>query len=134
MAESILRYSEAFKLQVLSELESGKLRSQAEAREKYGITGAATVAKWLRKYGKRHLMARIVRVEKPGERDEVKALKGRIRELERALADAKVQEVVHRAYFEIVCEKAGVTDPEALKKSIDERRWREDRDGGRDPR
>lgn len=130
MIARVVKYSEAFKLQVISELESGKLGSQGEAREKYGIGGAATVASWLRKYGKRHLMSKVVRVEKPGERDQIKALQGRIRELEHALAETKVQEVLHRAYFDIVCETTGVADPEALKKSIGERLLREGRMAG----
>lgn len=130
MIASVVKYSEAFKLQVISELESGTLRSQGEARAKYGIRGAATVASWLRKYGKRHLMSRVVRVEKPDERDQVKVLQGRIRELEHALAETKVQEVLHRAYFDIVCETTGVADPAALKKSIGERLSREGRMGG----
>ena len=129
MIESIVRYSEAFKLQVVCELESGKLRNQSEARRKYGIAGDGTVANWLRKYGKRHLMSRIVRVERPEERDQVKHLKDRIRQLERALADSKVQEVLHRSYFELLCEDTGERDPEARKKSIAERLSREG--GGR---
>jgi len=113
-----LRYSEAFKVQVVSELETGRLGSQNEARERYGIGGASTIGKWIRKYGKNHLIGKVVRVETTKDRDRMKALKQRIRELEKAVADAKVQEVLHKAYFEIVCEKYGVTDPEALKKKL----------------
>lgn len=113
-----MRYSEAFKLQVIAEVESGKFDSLAQARETYGIGGAYTLQRWLRKYGRNDLLGRIVRVEKPQERDQVKALKARIRDLERAVADSKVQEVLSRAYFEIVCEQYGVKDVEALKKSI----------------
>ena len=43
-----IRYSEAFKKQVISELESGQLRHQAEARERYGIGGGDTINSWLR--------------------------------------------------------------------------------------
>ena len=58
----VIRYSEALKLQVVSELESGKFRSQQEAREAYGITGGSTIHHWLKKYGKYHLLARVVSV------------------------------------------------------------------------
>lgn len=125
MEKSVIRYSEAFKLHVVSELESGRLANQKEAREKYGIKGCSTIAGWLRRYGKNHLLGRVIRVEKPEERDQIKALKARIAALERALVDSKVQETVHKAYFEIVCEQTGVSDPEALKKSIDEKLLRE---------
>jgi transposase-like protein len=113
-----IRYSEALKLQVIGELESGRFDCIEQARRAYGIGGTNTIQKWLRKYGKRNLLGRIIRVEKPEERDQIKALKARIRELERAVADSKVQEVLSRAYFEIVCEEYGVDDIEGLKKSI----------------
>jgi transposase-like protein len=125
-----MRYSEAFKLQVIAEIESGKFDCLAHAREAYGIGGAYTLQRWLRKYGRKDLLGRIVRVERPGERERVKALKARIRELERAVADSKVQEVLSRAYFEIVCEKFGVQDVEALKKSIAAKLSAEERGSG----
>ena len=114
----VIRYSEAFKRHVIAELESGRLASHGEARAKYGIRGAGTLPQWLRKYGKNHLLRRVVRVETPNERNQVKALKSRIRQLERAVADSKVKETLAEAYFEIVCEKYGVADAGALKKSI----------------
>ena len=42
------RYSEAFKMQVISDLESGKFGSVTEARRHYGIAGTTTVNGWLR--------------------------------------------------------------------------------------
>jgi transposase-like protein len=97
------------------------------ARRAYGIGGTQTVHQWLRKYGRNDLQGRIIRVEKPGERDQIKALKARIRQLESAVADSKVQEVLARAYFEVVCEEFGVEDVEALKKSIAAKLSAEDR-------
>ncbi len=112
----VIRYSKAFKRHVVAELESGRLASHAEARAKYGIRGGSTVSIWLRKYGKNHLLRKGVRVETPNERDQVKALKLRIRQLERAVADRKVKETLAEAYFEMVCEEFGVADMGALKK------------------
>ena len=43
-------YSQAFKLQVVYEVESGSIGIKA-AQRKYGIQGDATVRPWLRKYG-----------------------------------------------------------------------------------
>ncbi len=42
----VIRYSEAFKLQVVRELEEGKLKSVNAAQEAYGIRGSMTVGKW----------------------------------------------------------------------------------------
>ena len=100
------------------EIESGKFDCIEQARRAYGIGGTSTIHKWLLKYGRRELLGRAIRVEKPEERDQIKALKARIRDLERAVADSKVKEVLANAYFDIVCEQHGVADSEALKKSI----------------
>jgi transposase-like protein len=126
-----IRYSEAFKRQVVSDLESGRLCSQSEARERYGIGGTETLNRWLRAYGKNHLLCKVVRVETTSERDQFKALKRRIRELEKALADSKVQEVLHKAYVEIACEQFGGNDVAAFKKKLDARLCAEDASLGR---
>ena len=118
MLNPVVRYSEAFKLQVVAELESGVLDSVAAARERYDIRGGGTVEGWLKKYGRDHLRRRIVRVESPKDRDQIKALKKRIRELEKALADTQVKSVLSEAYYQIVCEEHGVEDPEAFKKKL----------------
>jgi transposase-like protein len=121
MGYTLVKYSEAFKVSVVRELESGRLRSREEARQRYGIGGAKTVGKWVKKYGKAEIQGRVVRVETTDERDQIKALKARIGELERAVVDSKVQEALHKAYFDIVCREYGVKDPVALKKSIAEK-------------
>jgi len=118
MGAVVVRYSEAFKLKVVKELESGRLRSRKEAGERYGIKGGLTVSKWVRKYGGPGIQGRVVKVETTDERDQIKALKARIADLERAVIDSKVEESLHKAYFDIVCREYGVKDPAALKKSI----------------
>ena len=118
MGAQIIRYSEAFKRKVVEGLEKGELRNQAEARELYGIGGKCTIHRWLRKYGKNHLVAKVVKVESLKERDRVKQLKRRIRELEKALADSKVKEVLNQGYFEVMCEEMGIEDVEGYKKKL----------------
>jgi len=44
-------YSQSFKLQVVQEIEQGKLSTTGAVR-KYGIQARSTVVSWLRKYGK----------------------------------------------------------------------------------
>ena len=118
MGAQIIRYSEAFKRKVVEGLEKGELRNQAEARGLYGIGGSCTIHRWLRKYGKNHLLAKVVKVESMKERDRVKHLKRRIRELEKALADSKVEQVLDRAYFEVLCEDMGIEDVQEYKKKL----------------
>ena len=125
MGPEVVKYSEAFKMQVVKELAAGRWRSRREARQRYGIRGAATIAAWVRKYGPPHMQGRVIRVETTDERNQLKALKARIKELERAVVDSKVQESLYKAYFDIVCREHGVQDLEALKKSIAEKLSRE---------
>ena len=126
MGAQIIRYSEAFKRKVVEGLEKGELRNQSEARELYGIGGGSTIHRWLRKYGKNHLVAKVVKVESMKERDRVKQLKRRIRELEKALADSKVKEVLNQAYFEVVCEDMGIEDVGEYKKKLAGKVFKED--------
>ncbi len=112
----VVRYSEAFKQQVLRELEEGKLESIEQARRVYGIRGGGTISYWIRKYGKRHLMRKVVRVEKPEEVSELKQLRRRVRDLEKALADAHLDMKVEEAYLRVACRAAGIEDVEEFKK------------------
>jgi transposase-like protein len=69
-ASEAVRYSEAFKHQVISELESGKFSGPFAAARAYGIPGAETVSRWLRKYGRSDLMPRRVTITTMAEQDE----------------------------------------------------------------
>ena len=109
-----IRYSEAFKMQVVRELEDKDLPFE-QVQRKYGIRGNGTVQTWARKYGNGS-RGKVIRVQKPEEIDEVKKLKERVRLLEKALADANVDLAIERAYTEIACERAGIADVAAFKK------------------
>ena len=109
-----IRYSEAFKMQVVRELEEKDLPFAVQQR-KYGIKGRDTVQTWVRKYGNGK-RGKVIRVQKPEEIDEVKKLKERVRLLEKALADANVDLAIERAYIEIACERAGITEVADFKK------------------
>ena len=111
-----IRYSEAFKLQVLRELEVGRFSSRYGAARAYGISGAGTIQYWARKYGKNHLLGKVVRVETPKEVNEVKELRKRMRELEKALADAHIDARLDAAYLKIACRAAGIEDVDDFKK------------------
>ena len=110
-----VRYSEAFKRQVVGELERGRHATIASASRAYGIKGSETVPAWVRKYGRDDLFPKRVRIETLKERDELKEARKRIRELEGAVADAHIDYSLERAYFQIACERMGV-DPAVFKK------------------
>ena len=113
---SVVRYSEAFKLQVVRELEAGKFPSPYAAGRAYGVKWPPTVSTWIRRYGKNHLLGKVVRVMKPDEQAEVKELRKRVRELEKALADAHIDLKLESAYLKIACKAAGVENVEGFKK------------------
>ena len=112
----LVRYSEAFKAQVVREIETGKLANCHAASERYGIRGQTTVSGWVRKYGRDHLIGKVVRVETVGERDELKRLKQRVRELEAVVADQALDLALEKAYVKLACREAGIRDVEAFKK------------------
>ena len=78
--KEVVRYSEAFRLQVVHEVESGKFVNCHAAGLAYGIRGVATVHRWLVHYGKSHLLGKVVRVETPRERNEARELRQRVRQ------------------------------------------------------
>jgi len=123
MKKETMRYSEAFKLQVVSELESGKLTCPHEARRRYGIKGSSTIENWIRNYGKSHLLNKVVRVETPKERDRLKEIEEENRRLKSALADAHLDLRLEKAYVEIACEVAGIDDVNSFKKKADTKQF-----------
>lgn len=113
---TVMRYSEAFKLQVVREVESGRHGSCHAASEAYGIRGIGTVSRWVAQYGKSHLLRKVVRVETVDERNEVKRLKVECRKLKEALADAHLDLRLERSCLKLACRAAGQDDVEEFKK------------------
>ena len=109
-----IRYSEAFKMEVVRELETSGL-AFGDVSLKYGIKGAGTVQNWVRQYGN-GTRGKVIRVEQPGEINELKRLKARVRQLESALADANIDAALERAYTRLACQRAGITDVAGVKK------------------
>lgn len=114
MSGRVMRYSEAFKQQVVDEFEAGRFGSAYEASRAYGVDHGS-VQRWVRQYGKGHLLRKVVRVAKPDEPSELKRLKDRVRRLEAALADSHMDQALDQAFFELLCESTS-TNAEAFKK------------------
>lgn len=112
-----IRYSEAFKKQVVDEIARGKFTSPYMAQKAYGISGQTTVTKWIRKYGREDLLPKRIRIETMEEVDQLKAARKRIKELEAALADAHVDHCLEHAFLEIACERLEVPMDDFKKKN-----------------
>ncbi len=107
MSRTIKRYSIAFQKKVVSEIESGEL-SIGDARRLYDITGNMTIQNWISKLGKTHLLNKVVRIEMKGEKDRVKELEKKVRQLESALADEHIKNIVLESLVDIAREKYGI--------------------------
>ena len=99
----MIRYSKSFKLQMVREVEQGKLCANA-VRHKYDIPGTATVMGWVRQYGSGKY-GKVIRVEKAGEINEVSRLRKELRQVKEALADTHVELALEKAFLEVACEE-----------------------------
>lgn len=111
-----IRYSEAFKIQLVRELEAGGINLE-QCRRKYGVGGMGTLRQWVAKYGNGSI-GKVIRVEKPQEISEKEQLKRRVRALERALADTNIDLALERQYTRLACERAGIKDVAEFKKKV----------------
>ena len=82
----------------------------------YGI-GLGTIQSWMKRMGKFGSLPRLIRVEKPDEKNRIKDLERQIKELKNALADTQVQCLIAESRFEVVCEQQG-WNPEEVKKKL----------------
>jgi transposase-like protein len=85
-----LRYSEAFKREVIREIDSGRLTRTA-ARLHYGIAGHVTIERWHRRYSKFAGKGLAIRMITKTEQHQEYEQQERMRDLEHALADAHLR-------------------------------------------
>jgi transposase-like protein len=108
-----VRYSISFQQKVVKEIEQEGLLIE-EVKRRYGITGAATVRKWLRKFGKNHLLNKMVRIQTMEEKDRIKQLEQEIKKLKMALADSMLE----KRCLEVVIDEANKEYKTDLKKNF----------------
>lgn len=116
---TIIRYSEAFKMEVVKHYESSVL-TMGETRRMFGIKGGETLKKWLRTYGKTSSLNKVIRVEKPDEKSRMKELENEVKKLKEALADTYLRKVTAESTLEVAAEMMGLTIEE-LKKKLGEK-------------
>ena len=118
----VIRYSHAFKMQAVREVEAGQDCARAVER-KYGIRGRGTVMRWVRQFGSgRH--GKVIRVERPDEINETSRLRSQLRQAKEALADAYMELALERAFLEVACEHLDQTVEGFKKKHVGRRRTR----------
>ena len=112
-SKQIIRYSISFQQQVVREIEEEGI-SVEQIRRRYGINGSGTVRKWLRKFGKNHLLKKVVRIETMNEKDRVKQLEEEVKRLKLALADS----MLAQRCLEVVIDEANKEYKTDLKKNF----------------
>ena len=118
----VIRYSPAFKMQVVREVESGQDYAQAVQR-KYNIRGAGTVLRWVRQFGSGKY-GKVIRVEKADEIAETIRLRTQLRQAKEALADAHMELALEKAFLAVACEQMDQTVEGFKKKHAGGRRTR----------
>jgi transposase-like protein len=111
-ARTLNRYSISFKKQLIGELESGT--PIYELQRRYDIRGADTIQRWIRQYGKNHLLNKIVRIETMNEKDRLKKLEEENKALKQALADS----IIANRCLETLVEEANKEYNTDLKKNF----------------
>ena len=107
------QYSLSFKQKVISEIEGGKLTKEG-ARKLYDIGGGSVINSWIKKFGKEHLLNKVVRIEMKDEVSRLKQLEREKKELESALAQAHLKLIVYESIIEVAEEELGID----LKKNL----------------
>ena len=104
--ESVRRYSQSFKQQVVSEYETGS--SIYSLMQKYGIGGHKTVQNWIKKYSCAGIRNELVVIQTVDDQLEVKAMKRRISELEAALAETVLENRMLRTTVDVASQSLGM--------------------------
>ena len=106
------RYSHSFKQHVVSLIESGEL-SIEQVRKRYDIRGSTTIQRWLKHFGRTHLLPQMVRIQMPDEIDRIKQLEREKQALESALAQSQMKILT----LESLLEQVEADDQIDVKKS-----------------
>lgn len=102
-ANKSIRYSEAFKRKVVSDINQG-LYSVLGAMRKYQIGGNMTVYKWLAKYNSAHKMTSRGSSMEKKEKSSGRDLYARIRHLEQVVSDLSIENKLLKTTIEIADE------------------------------
>jgi transposase-like protein len=121
----VIRYSQAFKIQAVREVETGQDCAWGVQR-KYRIGGTNTVMRWVRQFGSGKY-GKVIRVERPDEIKETVRLRTQLRQAKEALADAHMELALEKAYLEVACEQMDQSVEGFKKKHAGGRRTRRSR-------
>jgi transposase-like protein len=112
----IRRYSEGFKLKILTELSAGKY-SKKQLGNIYGID-RSTINEWIKKYDRKDLMNTRIMIENDDDISRIKALQKEIEQLKKVIVKKDLEMLVNDSYLEVIAEKYGFKNVAELKKNL----------------
>lgn len=110
------RYSEGFKLKILTELSTGKY-SKSELSRLYGLR-TSTINNWIKKYERSDLMNTRIMIENQDEISRIKALQKEIEQLKKVLIKKDLEQLANDSFLEVAAEKLGYKNVAELKKNL----------------
>lgn len=114
--KNINRYSVAFKMKVVEEVENG-LITTVDARKLYGIRGKGTISDWVQRYGMNKRLERTVYVMTHDEEIELIRLRKENKRLQQALDDSQLKSIALESMIEVAEETYHVD----IKKNLSSR-------------
>jgi transposase-like protein len=114
--QTIKRFSESVKLQVLSELSEGKY-TKRELSRMYNV-GPSTITDWIHKYGRSDLLNQRITIENMDELKRIHALQKEIAQLKDLLIKKDLDNIVIDSYLEVAAQQMGFKNAEELKKKL----------------
>lgn len=111
--KKLKRYSLSFRQMVVHQIEQEGC-SIGVIQRRYGIGGSATIQRWIRRFGKTHLLNQVIRIETMDETDQLKSLQEEVKRLKVALADS----MLAQRCLEVVIDQANKTYQTDLKKNF----------------
>ena len=127
--QTVKRYSEAFKRQVVSEYEGGA--SMSDLQKKYGITGGMTIKRWIEKYAKEGFRHELITIQTAEEANRVRELEAQVQELEQALGKITLEKLKLESILEELAETYDMeVKKNAVRSSQDlSKKWQNSQDG-----
>jgi transposase-like protein len=104
---NVIRYSRAFKMQCVQEVEAGTSCAY-EVQRKYKVRSTGTILRWVRQFGSGKY-GKVIRVEKAGEVNVASQLRSELRRVKETLADTYLELALEKAFLVVACERMDQT-------------------------
>jgi len=98
--KTVNRYSVAFKMKVVEEVENGLISARG-AQKLYGIVGNGTIANWVERYGMNKRLERTVYIMTHDEENELIRLRKENKRLQQALDDSQLKSIALESMIDV---------------------------------